>query len=269
MSWLDRIFHRKRIRQEALINGPFPDEWLCTVRRTVSSYTHLPDDHRRILRERIQVFMAEKGFLGIGNLTITEEIKITIAAPACLLLIGIPHLGVYPRLHEVIVYPHDFGEVTEAVGPDGRRYRIPQMRSGEAWRRGPVVLAWNSVRHSVEHPRDGCNVVFHEFAHVLDMNNGAADGLPPLETKEQIETWTSVLDAEFSAFSAAIRHGKPTLLDPYGASNPAEFFAVVTEHFFEQPRLLRRRHPKLYEQFSGFYRQDPAVWKESRSSHWT
>ncbi|MFH1417774.1 MAG: M90 family metallopeptidase [Planctomycetota bacterium] len=269
MSWLDRIFHRKRLRREALIGRPFPDDWLRIVRRSVSSYSNLPDDHKRILRERIQVFIAEKEFLGIGKLTITDEIKVTIAAPACLLLIGIPHLGVYPRLREVIVYPHDFGEVTEAVGPDGRRYRIPRIRSGEAWRRGPVVLAWNSVQRAVAHPCDGYNVVFHEFAHVLDMSTGAADGLPPLETKEQVAVWTSVFDAEFKAFIAATRSGKPTLLDPYGASEPAEFFAVVTEHFFEQPRQLRRRHPELYEQFSGFYRQDPAAWKESRTSHWT
>ncbi|MBN2559696.1 MAG: zinc-dependent peptidase [Phycisphaerae bacterium] len=272
MSWFDRIFRRKRLRRNRIISQPFPDDWRRVVRRSASFYPHLPREHRRVLRECIQVFIAEKEFLGIDDLTITDEIKVTIAAPACLLIVGTPHLGVYPSLREVIVQPHDFGDVVEAVGPDGRRYRIAHMRSGEAWRRGPVVLAWNSVEHAIAHPCDGYNVVFHEFAHVLDMQAGIADGVPPLPTKHQQAAWSRVFDAEYKAFIEAARRGRRTFLDPYGASSPAEFFAVVTEHFFEQPLALARKHAELYAQLRIFYQQDPAKWslaaKSGKTARW-
>lgn len=260
MSWLDRIFRRKRLRQGRIIGEPFPGGWLRVVRRSTRAYGYLSAEQQRELGECIQIFVAEKGFLGIGGLEVTDEIKVTIAAPACLLVSEIPHLGVYPRLREIIVHPHAFGEVVEAVGPTGRRYRIPQMRAGEAWRRGPVVLAWDSVRHSIASPRDGYNVVFHEFAHVLDLQAGIADGAPPLETREQRTAWSRVFRAEYQAFIEAERGGRSTFLNPYGASSPAEFFAVVTEHFFEQPRELKARHRELYAQLRAFYRHDPAKW---------
>ena len=263
MSWFDRIFHRRRLRREAIISKPFPDDWLQVMRHSAPFYGSLPAEHQRLLRECIQIFIAEKQFLGIGELTISDEIKVTIAAPACLLLVGIPQLGVYPRLREVIVYPHDFGDVVEAVGPDGRRYRIPQMRAGEAWLRGPVVLAWNSVKRSIVRPCDGYNVVLHEFAHVLDMQAGFVDGAPLLETKAQQTTWRRVFDAEYEAFVKPARRGQWTFLNPYGASSPVEFFAVVTEHFFEQPHELKAAHPKLYAQLEVFYRQDPTRWRTS------
>ena len=260
MSWFDRIFRRKRIRRARITDQPFPDDWLRVIHRTAPFYRHLPDDHQCALREHVQVFVAEKQFRGIGDLEMADEIKVTIATPACLLLAGIPHFDVYPRLREIIVRPRHFGNVIEAVGPDGRRYRIPQMRSGEAWRRGPVVLAWDSVEHSVARPCDGYNVVFHEFAHVLDMQADISEGAPPLDTKPQRVAWARVFNAEYEAFVEADRRGERTFLDPYGASNRAEFFAVVTEHFFEQPRQLAKRHAALYDQLRLFYRQDPAAW---------
>lgn len=267
MPWLDRIFRRRRLRREAILGQRFPDEWLRVIRRCGPFYRGLSRENQRILRECIQVFVAEKEFLGIGDLKITDEIKVTVAAPACLLLVGIPHLGIYPRLREVIVYPRDFGDIVEAVGPDGRPYRIPRMRSGEAWRRGPVVLAWDGVKRSIARPCDGYNVIFHEFAHVLDMQAGIVDGAPPLETRQQQAAWSRVFNAEYKAFIEASRRGRQTFLNPYGASNPAEFFAVATEHFFEQPRELKTTHPRLYAQLEIFYRQAPARWRTA--TMWT
>ncbi|MBU0637961.1 MAG: zinc-dependent peptidase [Planctomycetes bacterium] len=259
MSWFQRIFRRKQLQRAELLAQPFPPDWLPTVARCLPCYHAMPPAPRDTLRRAIQVFVAEKRFVGTGGLVVDDEVKVTIAGQACLLIAGIPHLGVFPRLHEIIVHPHVYGEVVEAVGPDGTRYQIPQMRAGEAWRRGPVRLAWDSVTRSIARPCDGYNVVYHEFAHVLDMQDGWTGGSPPLEKEQQV-AWARVFDAEYDAFVAAERRGQPTFLNPYGAANPTEFFAVLTEHFFEQPRGLRARHPELYGQLTGFYRQDPARW---------
>jgi MtfA peptidase len=266
MSWFDRIFRRQQARREALLRQPFPKEWAATVRRSLWCYPLLPTEQRRILRAGVRIFVAEKEFLGIGPVKITEEIKVAVAAQACLLLVGRPDFDVFPRLGEIIVEPRDFGKMVEAVGPDGRKYRIPELHAGEAWRQGPVVLAWDSVRHSIAGPGDGYNVVFHEFAHELDMQLGIVQGAPPLETGAQRENWLRVFEAEFRSFVREAQRGRRTFLDPYGAESPAEFFAVVTEHFFEQPRELRLRHPKLYAQFKLLYGQDPARWGQARAA---
>ena len=156
--------------------------------------------------------------------------------------------------------PHDFGETIETVAPDGRRFRIADLHAGQAWRHGPVVLAWNSVAHSLAQPADGFNVVFHEFAHVLDMQVGIRHGPPPLETREQRDEWERVFHDEFKTFLEATRRGQRTFIDSYGAESQAEFFAVITEHFFEQPQEFKVKHPELYRQLRLFYRQDPTKW---------
>lgn len=268
MSWLDRIFRREQHRRREILARPFPDAWSRILQRNVPYERRLSADQQQRLRQLVQIFIAEKTFAAWSGVTLDDEIKVTIAGTACILLLGIPHLGVYPKLREIIVCPHDFGEVVDAVGPDGRPWRIPVMHVGEAWRRGPVVLAWDSVRRAIAAPCDGYNVVFHEFAHVLDMMTGEADGVPPLQSKQQAADWQRVLGAEFRAFLEAAKRGRPTFLDPYGAEGPAEFFAVVTEHFFEQPREMKVLHPQLYEQLRGFYAQDPATWRYSRTGHW-
>jgi MtfA peptidase len=260
MSWFDRIFRRAKLRREAILREAFPEGWLATLRRCVACYPALTKDEQQTLRQMVQFFVAEKEFLGIGSLAITDEIKVTVAGQACLLLVGIPGYDVFPRLREVIVRPHDFGETIETVGPDGRRYRIQDLYAGQAWRGGPVILAWNSVEHSIARAGDGFNVVYHEFAHVLDMQLGIRHGAPPLETREQRDEWTRVFNAEFKTFVEATRRGQRTFIDPYGAESQAEFFAVITEHFFEQPQEMKTRHPDLYAQLRLFYRQDPEGW---------
>lgn len=256
-NWFAR---RKELRRKLILSDPFPEHWLETIARSARFYARLSDDEQRRLRDHILIFTAEKKFLGCDGLEITDDIKVTVAAAACVLLLGIPHLDIFPRLHEVIVYPHHLTDTTDAIGPDGRRYQIRSVRAGEAWRRGPVLLAWDSVKQSVAKPRDGYNVVFHEFAHVLDWQSGSADGVPPLETKEQYTRWDRVFFQEFDDFVDANRRGRSVFIDPYGANHPAEFFAVATEHFFEQSRQLERHRPRLFRLLADFYHQDPTNW---------
>ncbi len=260
MSWFDRIFRPARHRRAVTLAQPFPKAWLPAARRGVPRWPLLPKEHRLRLRKAIQIFVAEKEYVGVGPLRLADEIKVAIAAQAGLLIVGRPEFDVYPRLREVIVRPHDFGKVVEAVGPDGRKYRIDEVHSGEAWRRGPVILAWDSVRQSIARPCDGYNVVYHEFAHVLDMQFGITEGSPPLAGKQERQEWTDVFMDEYELFLDENRRGRRTFLDPYGASEPAEFFAVATEHFFEQPREFRTLHKRLYGQMKRLYGQDPARW---------
>lgn len=262
------LFGGKARRRAAMLDGPFPANWLAALRLAAPFESRLSDEARSRLRDFVRIFIAEKQFVGCG-LDVTDEMKVAIAAGACVLLLGVPHLDVFPRLLEVIVYPHDWSDSIEAIGPDGRRYEIRNARAGEAWRRGPVVLAWNSVERSVASPCDGYNVVTHEFAHVIDMQSGAADGIPPLATRAEREEWTRVFFREFQAFVQADRRGGMTFIDPYGATHPAEFFAVASEHFFEQAGPLARRHPELYALLKSFYRQDPAAWTTASAlSRW-
>jgi len=186
--------------------------------------------------------------------------RVTIAAHACLLVVARPDLGLYPQTREIVVYPETFGETVEAVAPDGRRYHTMPDIAGQHMNRGPVIISWNDARRSIADPADGYNVMFHEFAHALERMDGAYDGLPPLENPAQTREWVRTIKAEYEALRAYLDGGRATFIRPYAATNPSEFFAVATEHFFEQPRELAARHPELYQRFSGFYRLDPRKW---------
>lgn len=254
------IFGGRKRRREKLLAEPFPEKWRPLLLRAVPHFPNLPDAQRLKLENDIRIFLAEKRFVSGSDIDITEAMRVTIAAGACMMIVALPDLDVFPRLREVIIFPHNFTEKLEAIGPDGRPYEIHRTRSGEAWHRGPVVLAWNTVAHGVASPHDGYNVVTHEFAHVLDMQSGGVDGQPPLPTRAAQEKWVRIFYPAFDKFVDDQRRGRPTLVDPYGATNPAEFFAVASEHFFEQAPLLQRFHPDLYELLREFYQQDPMQW---------
>lgn len=254
MGIFDFIFKRKHRRRARVVAEPFPSEWRPWVVDAVPRFALYHDADKKALVDAIKIFLAEKEFRILGDLPEVDHIKVTVAAGACQLLLGIPELDIFPRLREVIVYPHHFTQTTEAIGPDGRPYQISQTRAGEAWLRGPVILAWDSVARSVASPGDGYNVVIHEFAHILDMQNGAADGIPPLATKQDDEVWLKVFFDEFRMFVADQRAGRRTLINPYGATAPAEFFAVASEHFFEHPERLHRHHPRVFDLMRRFYR---------------
>jgi len=261
MSWISRIFRRGSAAvSEAASNTPFPVAWQRVLVECVPIYHRLPPVSRPVLQRLVQQFIAGKEFWGSRDLAVTEEMKVIVAAQACVLILNLPRLGLYPQTREVILYPGDFGDVLTAIGPDGRTYEIDMTRIGEASRRGPILLAWQSVMKSALNPLDGHNVVFHEFAHALDYLDGEANGTPLLQGKDHYAEWTRVFTAEHRELMAAASRGRRTLLDPYGAQNPAEFFAVATEHFFEQGYRLKRSHPALYAQLRKFYEQDPANW---------
>lgn len=254
---LDLLFPaRRRARLRA---APFPPEHAAIVARNVPLVARLSPEDRRELEGHAAVFLADKSFEGAGGLVMTDEIRVTVAAQACLLLLHRDVGAPYPELQSIVVYPR--GWVTHARRGDGQLVTEgPEARSGESWHRGLVVLSWDDARCGARDDDDGKNVILYEFAHQLDTEMDGADGAPALPERGMYAGWARVLGAEFEALVAALHRDRPTTLDPYGATNPAEFFAVVTEAFFEQPARLRAAHPALYAQLAAFYRQDPVEW---------
>jgi Mlc titration factor MtfA (ptsG expression regulator) len=247
----------KRRRRARLRAEPFPADWLRVIEKNVRFFACLPDGDRRELQGLVQIFLAEKSFEGCGGLELTDEIKVTIAAQACLLLLH-RQTDVYPRLVTILVYPTAYhARAQKPIGP-GVALEGETINLGESWSSGVVVLSWDDVRAGASDIRDGQNLVLHEFAHQLDREDGEINGTPLLGQRSQYVTWGRVLNAEYERLKRESWLGRATVLDPYGTADPAEFFAVATECFFEKPRVLKKRHPKLYEELKSFYRQDPA-----------
>jgi Mlc titration factor MtfA (ptsG expression regulator) len=251
---------RKRLKAR-----PFPNEWLKIIKARVVFFFRLSAADQAELLDHIQVFLAEKHFEGCAGLEINDEVRVTIAAQACLLLLH-RKTDYFPRLLTILVYPSTYQveeqrPVTAEIWEEGKMLRL-----GETGRTmGSMVLAWDAVTWGAADPSDGKNVVLHEFAHQLDYENSAADGAPELATREQQKSWREVMRTEFSSLRAADDTGFPTLLDTYGATNPAEFFAVSVEAFFERPSALRGRHPKLYTELQRYFNQDPIKYSAERS----
>jgi Mlc titration factor MtfA (ptsG expression regulator) len=230
------------------------------IRRNVPLYVLLGSELQDQLLKHVQVFLAEKRFEGCGGLQITDEIRVTIAAQACFLLLN-REATYYPKLRTILVYPGVyFARRAKGIGPEDTTPGEPRL--GESWPRDYVVLSWDDVRRTAAHLEDGHNLVLHEFAHQLDAENGATDGAPMLRGRSHYATWAMVLSQEYEEFCLKVAQGKQDVLDAYGATNPAEFFAVLTETFFDKPKELKETHPGLYDQLTGFYRVDPAAWTE-------
>jgi Mlc titration factor MtfA (ptsG expression regulator) len=246
----------KKERWAKIQSQPFPPEWSWIMARNVPIYARLSELDKAELRGLIQVFLAEKVFEGCGGLEITDEIKVTIASQACLLLLR-RDTEVYPRLITILVYPSAYVSNMPQHGPHGLVTEGPQGRLGEAWTSGVVVLSWDDVKQGATDVRDGHNVVFHEFAHQLDQEDGSSDGAPILPRRNLYSAWARVLGEEYQELRKAAETGKKSVLDTYGATEPAEFFAVATEAFFEKPVQLKKKHPELYEELKIYYNQDP------------
>jgi MtfA peptidase len=247
----------KRRRRQRLRSQPFPPAWLAIIEKNIPIYDRLPEADQQELRAHVQVFLAEKSFEGCGGLELTDEIRVTIATQACLLILH-RETDYYPRLITILVYPHAYlAKGTESIG-GGVVLESETARLGEAWKDGVVVLSWDDVRQGASDIHDGHNVVLHEFAHQLDQQDGSADGAPILEHRSQYVTWARVLSEDYKQLRRDTERGRTDVLDEYGATNPAEFFAVATECFFEKPVQLRKKHPQLFEQLKAYYRQDPA-----------
>ena len=252
LKWF-RERRRRRVRARA-----FPGEW-DAVLDTLPLCRRLPDADRTELRGHIRVLLDEKRFEGCAGMVVTDEIRLTIAAHAACLLLH-RKTAYFPQLESILVYPHAYEAPSERHIGDYVVEEGTEVREGESWYRGSMVLSWDDVQRGVSDLSDGENVVLHEFAHQLDDESGEADGTPLLEGRRQWRDWVRVFQAEYEALQEADARGRRTLLDPYGAESPSEFFAVATECFFERPRKLGQRHPELYDQLRRYFRQDPAAW---------
>lgn len=254
----------KNRRREAIRAEAFLEAWEGYLRANVPLYERLPAAAQKELRGHIQVLLAEKHFEGCGGLELTDEIRVTIAAQAALLLLH-RETDYYPKLITILVYPSAYvAPSMEHIG-GGLVLEGDSARLGEAWQSGVVVLSWDDVLHGARDLRDGHNVVLHEFAHQLDQQDGSANGAPILEHRSRYVTWARVLGEEYEQLRRDAQRGRKSVLDDYGATNPAEFFAVATECFFEKPVQLERKHPALYEELKSYYQQDPVAYAQAAS----
>lgn len=277
----------KARRRKKLSFQPLPPDWLRIVESHCPYHQRLPETDRRELHGHIQIFLAEKKFEGCGGLALTDQIRVCIAANACLLLLH-RQTDYFPDLQSILVYPGSyFAQVTRHIG-HGVMTEGQQIRAGESWNHGTVVVSWADICKDIA--SDGrTSVILHEFAHQLDYEDGYADGAPLLEPvsvpmlgshifgsietqrtrRERHATWTRVMKSEYENLRARVSgvmfgtaQGHVEVLRSYGATNPAEFFAVATEAFFGTPRDLQAQHPELYAELKWYFNQDPANWLE-------
>ena len=259
VTWLLREPLFAEWRRARVKRQPFPPEWRHILRRRVPYFRSMPADLQLQLKKHVQVFLAEKAFIGCAGLVVTDEMRVTIAAQACLLILN-RRSDYFGNLRQILVYPSAF--VVAKVHADGAGVLHDQRHAlaGESWSLGQVILSWEDTVDGAALADDGRNVVIHEFAHQLDQANGRANGAPYLASSSRRARWAKVLAAEFAALQQRANAGQPSLLSDYGASDPAEFFAVASEVFFEQPHRLEAEHTALYRELSAFYRVNPLSW---------
>lgn len=242
-------------RRPSFSVDPIPAQWSEIIDRRVPVAGRLADQEREKLLRLVQVFLREKRIEGCDGLEVTDEMKVMIASQACLLLLNLD-AGCYPGLRTVLVYPGTY----RPRSPTWFKYDLGSTgsRLGESWRHGVVILAWASVAAEASNNVDGHNVTLHEFAHQLDQQDGVADGTPILGTASAVRNWAAVIARHYDDLVVDAEQGRRTVMDYYGATNKAEFFAVATEAFFEKPVQLREEQPELYGVLREFYGQDPA-----------
>lgn len=246
-------------RRRKLLAEPFPPAWQAILDAKFKLFGFLSPDEQQALRNRLRIFIAEKDWEGCSGLQLTDEIRVLIAAQACVLTLGVEDFY-FEYVATVLVYPTRWieseDEIPGGTETDGGAVRV----LGEYVKHGPIRLAWDRAERDARRPRGGKNVVYHEFAHHLDSLDGFFDGMPPLDSLTQQRHWKRVTEREYEQLIEMSQAGEATLLDEYGASNMAEFFAVSTECFFTRPVAMQRRHPDLFEILSQFYKQDPRRW---------
>ena len=247
-------------RRRSIAAQPFPAAWRRILQRRVPYFRRLPADLQLQLKRHMLVFLAEKPFIGCNGLAVTDEMRVTVAAQACLLLLG-RRSDYYPRLRQILLYPGAF--IVQRMHTDGAGVQQDrrEVLSGESWSQGQVILSWDDVLEGAAIADDGRNVVIHEFAHQLDQESGHANGAPLLARRADYRRWSRVMKAAYAALQAQAERGEAaSLLSHYGATSPAEFFAVASEVFFEQPQPLAAEAPALYAELAHFYRLDPLSW---------
>jgi Mlc titration factor MtfA (ptsG expression regulator) len=236
--------------------------WQATLARNIPIYARMSADLQQQLQRLVLQFLHQKKFVGCAGQEIDDEVRVTIAGQACLLLLN-RHTRVYPGLHTVLVYPTAFSAPRRQVDAAGVVNDTRQHLLGESWGDGRVVLSWDHVLRGAHDWTDGQNVVLHEFAHQLDSESGSNNGAPYLGSQSSYRSWAAVLSRDFDNLRADAYYQQQSVLDHYGATSPAEFFAVATETFFEKPYQLAERHPALFAEFGKYYRVDPRAWHDA------
>lgn len=255
------LFVLPRWHERRLLSSPFPSDWEQILQRRFPLYRQLSSSEQEQLRGLIRLFLSDKDFHGCAGLVLTDEIRVSIAAQACLLMLyrGMP---LYPGLRHILVYPAAFRvRHGQARHEDGTVSDDDRVLQGEAWQQGKVILSWDDVKYGLTDPEDGRNVTLHEFAHQLDQQNGAMDGMPLVPHDLEAE-WLSVMSQTLESRRRAAEEGREDALDVYAAENEAELFAVATEVFFERPRALLADHPALFRLLCAYYAVDPGSWHQ-------
>lgn len=248
----------KRRRRRRVLGRSFPAQWLETLETNVRMYSRLTDADKAAVANYVQIFVAEKNWEGCGGLIMTDEVRVTIAAQVAILVLGLAD-EYFDKVLSILVYPDAYVSPERTETASGLVLEKEVALEGEAWYRGPIVLSWADVLAGAREGSSRSNLVLHEFAHQLDMLNGnSADGVPPMETTEMYQRWNRVMTQNFQQLIRDCESGRSSFLDCYAATHMSEFFAVVTETFFQSPVGLRNRHPDLYDAFRDYYRQDPA-----------
>ncbi len=247
-------------RLKRALRQPMPAGFIAILKRNIPIYQNMPAQLQGQLHQLVQQFLHQKKFVGCEGLEIGDEMRVTIAGQACLLLLN-RRTRVYPELHTVLVYPSAFLVPRNEVDAAGVVTETRQDLLGESWGDGRVVLAWDHVRRGAHDWTDGQNVVLHEFAHQLDSESGSNNGAPYLGSQQNYRSWSAVLSRDFASLRADAMYRQQSVLDHYGATSPAEFFAVATETFFEKPYQMAERHSALFSEFEKYYRVDPREWQ--------
>lgn len=248
----------RRLQRKEILELDFPEETREIISKNVHLYQFLDSNEQRKLEALVRILLAEKRFVGAGGLELTEEMCLAIAARACLLVLRRIELDdpLYPDLGSIVVYPHAYkAPVKKREGyivSEGEEHRL-----GESWQHGTLVLSWQAVQQGAAIPDDGHDVVLHEFAHQLDGQDGAMNGTPELTSSDRYAHWARTFTEEFEALRAKVNANRRTDIDAYAAKNPAEFFAVVSEEFFETPQRLKSKHAALYQELVDYYLLDP------------
>ena len=254
-----RVYYWRNYRIHRASRQEFATHWLDIVKRRLPFYSKLPTELQQELQNLIKVFLQEKNFVGCAGQQIDDEIRVTVAAQACLLLLN-RKTNQYQKLQSILVYPSTFIATREVRDDLGLVSTNHIVLLGESWGQGKVVLAWDNVEKSVRNLRDGHNVVLHEFAHQLDSESGATNGAPLLQTRGAYKSWAHVFSEEFEDLQRIAARGGESLIDHYGATNPAEFFAVSTETFFERPAQMKENHRELFQELVKYYQVNPVDW---------
>lgn len=254
------LFFYRSWRRDRELKQPFPKAWRKHLQSTVPLYRQLPNNLQKTLEKQVQLFLAEKNFYGCDGFEVNDRVRVAIAGHACFLTIMRSYAD-YDEVRSILVYPDVYR--VQAPERDGMVVSVSdQLRAGEASSRGQVVLAWSECESGAMISKSPHNVILHEFAHQLDYLDGTADGAPPL-SGEQAREWQKTMTIAYDNLRHSLRHHRKSWLDPYGATKPAEFFAVLTETFYQQPQHLKEQQPAVYDLLSEFYRIDPGELAQS------